>query len=70
MGVHLVRFPPPFPFPASRAGTKRPILTTSAALLALIAGHDRSRALVVVTIDLGEFSRANSLRCEDWLLPH
>ena len=33
----------------------------------LIAGHARSRGLVVVTGNLGEFSRVGGLRCEDWL---
>jgi tRNA(fMet)-specific endonuclease VapC len=33
----------------------------------LIAGHARSRGLVVVTANLGEFSRVEGLRCEDWL---
>ena len=33
----------------------------------LIAGHARSRGLVVVTGTLGEFSRVDGLRCEDWL---
>lgn len=33
----------------------------------LIAGHARSRGLVVVTDDLGEFSRVDGLRSEDWL---
>jgi tRNA(fMet)-specific endonuclease VapC len=32
----------------------------------LIAGHARSRGLVVVTGDLGEFTRVEGLRCEDW----
>ena len=32
----------------------------------MIAGHARSRGLVVVTGNLGEFSRVNGLRCEDW----
>ncbi len=32
----------------------------------LIAGHARSRGLVVVTGDLGEFMRVEGLRCEDW----
>lgn len=32
----------------------------------LIAGHARSRGLVVVTGNLGEFSRVEGLRCEDW----
>ena len=33
----------------------------------LIAGHARSRGLVVVTGNVGEFSRVDGLRCEDWL---
>ena len=33
----------------------------------LIAGHARSRGLVVVTGNLGEFQRVQGLRCEDWL---
>lgn len=33
----------------------------------LIAGHARSRGLVVVTGNLGEFQRVAGLRCEDWL---
>ncbi|UEM06958.1 type II toxin-antitoxin system VapC family toxin (plasmid) [Skermanella rosea] len=33
----------------------------------MIAGHARSRGLVVVTGNLGEFSRVDGLRCEDWL---
>lgn len=32
----------------------------------LIAGHARSRGLVVVTGNLGEFARVDGLRCEDW----
>ncbi len=35
----------------------------------LIAGHARSRGLMVITGNLGEFSRVNGLRCEDWLAP-
>lgn len=35
----------------------------------LIAGHARSRGLVVVTGNLGEFTRVEGLRCEDWLDP-
>ena len=31
-----------------------------------IAGHARSRGLVVVTSNLGEFMRVEGLRCEDW----
>ncbi|MBV9286253.1 MAG: PIN domain-containing protein, partial [Hyphomicrobiales bacterium] len=33
---------------------------------ALIAGHARSRGLVVVTGNRGEFDRVDGLRCEDW----
>lgn len=33
----------------------------------LIAGHARSRGLIVVTGNLAEFERAKGLRCEDWL---
>lgn len=33
----------------------------------LIAGHARSRGLVVVTGNLPEFSRIEGLRAEDWL---
>jgi tRNA(fMet)-specific endonuclease VapC len=32
----------------------------------LIAGHARSRGLIVVTGDLGEFTRVDGLRAEDW----
>ena len=32
----------------------------------LIAGHARSRGLVVVMGNLGEFNRVDGLRCEDW----
>lgn len=32
----------------------------------LIAGHARSRGLIVVTGNLREFSRVEGLRCEDW----
>lgn len=35
----------------------------------LIAGHARSRGLVVVTGNLGEFRRVDGLRSEDWLTP-
>lgn len=35
----------------------------------LIAGHARSRGLVVITGDLGEFRRVDGLRSEDWLAP-
>lgn len=33
----------------------------------MIAGHARSRGLVVVTGNLGEFGRVAGLRAEDWL---
>lgn len=36
----------------------------------LIAGHARSRGLVVVTGNLGEFRRVEGLRCEDWERPN
>lgn len=32
----------------------------------LIAGHARSRGLIVVTGNLTEFQRVDGLRCEDW----
>lgn len=32
-----------------------------------IAGHARSRGLIVVTSNLGEFRRVDGLRSEDWL---
>lgn len=32
----------------------------------LIAGHARSRGLIVVTGDLAEFQHVEGLRCEDW----
>jgi tRNA(fMet)-specific endonuclease VapC len=32
----------------------------------LIAGHARSRGLVIVTNNLGEFTRVDGLRCVDW----
>lgn len=34
----------------------------------MIAGHARSRGLVVVTGNLGEFNRVRGLLCEDWLV--
>jgi tRNA(fMet)-specific endonuclease VapC len=33
----------------------------------MIAGQARSRGLIVVTGNLGEFQRVSGLRCEDWL---
>lgn len=35
----------------------------------MIAGHARSRGLVVVTGNLGEFQRVSGLRAEDWFVP-
>ncbi len=35
----------------------------------MIAGHARSRGLIVVTGNLGEFRRVEGLRSEDWLAP-
>lgn len=35
----------------------------------MIAGHARSRGLIVVTGNLKEFQRVDGLRCEDWLDP-
>ncbi len=49
-----------------RAGLERQGLTIGGYDL-LIAGHARSRGLIVVTGNLGEFSRVEGLRCEDWL---
>lgn len=34
---------------------------------ALIAGHARSLNLTVITGNLGEFTRVEGLRCEDWV---
>ncbi len=33
----------------------------------LIAGHARSKGLIVVTNNLREFDRVDGLRCEDWV---
>jgi tRNA(fMet)-specific endonuclease VapC len=35
----------------------------------MIAGHARSRGLVVITGNLAEFTRVAGLRSEDWLAP-
>ena len=40
--------------------------TTIGSYDVLIAGHARSRGLVVVTGNLDEFRRVEGLRCEDW----
>ncbi len=34
----------------------------------LIAGHARSRGLIVITGNLGEFALVAGLRCEDWTI--
>jgi tRNA(fMet)-specific endonuclease VapC len=34
----------------------------------MVAGHARSRGLIVVTGNLGEFQRVQGVRCEDWLV--
>jgi tRNA(fMet)-specific endonuclease VapC len=33
----------------------------------MIAGHARSRGLIIVTGNLAEFQRVQGLRCEDWM---
>jgi tRNA(fMet)-specific endonuclease VapC len=35
----------------------------------MIAGHARSRGLIVITGNLDEFTRVAALRAEDWLAP-
>jgi tRNA(fMet)-specific endonuclease VapC len=35
----------------------------------MIAGHARSRGLIVITNNLHEFTRVPALRAEDWLAP-
>jgi tRNA(fMet)-specific endonuclease VapC len=35
----------------------------------MIAGHARSRGLIVITSNLDEFTRVAALRAEDWLAP-
>jgi tRNA(fMet)-specific endonuclease VapC len=35
----------------------------------MIAGHARSRGLIVITGNLDEFTRVEALRAEDWLAP-
>ncbi|KQT54047.1 MULTISPECIES: type II toxin-antitoxin system tRNA(fMet)-specific endonuclease VapC [unclassified Aureimonas] len=51
-----------------RAALQR-IGQTIGTLDTMIAGHARSRELVVVTNNLGEFRRVEGLRCEDWVAP-
>jgi tRNA(fMet)-specific endonuclease VapC len=56
---------------AAHAGDIRTALERSGQVIGaydlMIAGHARSRGLVVVTGNLGEFRRVEGLRCEDWL---
>lgn len=58
---------------ADHAGDIRTVLErqgrTIGAYDVLIAGHARSRGLMVITGNLGEFGRVEGLRCEDWLTP-
>lgn len=49
------------------AENRREVERFAARLDVLIAGHARSRDLVVVTGNLGEFSHVDGLRYEDWL---
>jgi tRNA(fMet)-specific endonuclease VapC len=57
---------------ADHAGEIRAVLERQGRMIGaydlLIAGHARSRGLVVVTGNLGEFGRVEGLRCEDWLV--
>ena len=56
---------------AAHAGDIRATLERAGKMIGgydvLIAGHARSKGLVVVTGNLGEFTRVDGLRCEDWL---
>lgn len=58
---------------AAHAGEIRAVLERQGMVIGpydlLIAGHARSRGLVVVTGNLGEFRRVEGLRSEDWLAP-
>lgn len=47
----------------ARAGTPTPIGPYDQ----MIAGHARSRGLIVVTNNLAEFSRVSGLRLENWV---
>lgn len=57
---------------AAHAGDIRATLERAGKMIGgydvLIAGHARSKGLVVVTGNLGEFTRVDGLRCEDWLV--
>ncbi|MEO7689278.1 MAG: type II toxin-antitoxin system VapC family toxin [Sphingomonas sp.] len=56
---------------AAHAGDIRATLERAGKMIGgydvLIAGHARSKGLVVVTGNLGEFTRVDGLRCENWL---
>lgn len=56
---------------AAHAGDIRATLERQGCMIGgydvLIAAHARSRGLIVVTGNLGEFTRIDGLRCEDWL---
>lgn len=56
---------------AAHAGDIRAVLERKGQAIGsydvLIAGHARSRGLIVVTGNLGEFCRVDGLMCEDWL---
>ncbi|MEO6214531.1 MAG: type II toxin-antitoxin system VapC family toxin [Sphingomonas sp.] len=55
---------------AAHAGDIRATLERTGKMIGgydvLIAGHARSKGLIVVTGNLGEFTRVDGLRCEDW----
>jgi len=57
---------------AAHAGDIRATLERAGKMIGgydvLIAGHARSKGLIVVTGNLGEFTRVDGLRCEDWLV--
>ena len=59
---------------AAHAGEIRAVLKRAGQMIGSydlqIAGHARSRGLVVITGNLGEFERVDGLRCEDWLTTH
>lgn len=56
---------------AAHAGDIRAVLEIAGQRIGpydgLIAGHARSRGLIVITGNLREFQRVPGLRCEDWL---
>lgn len=56
---------------ASHSGNIHAVLGQSGQIIGaydmLIAGHARSRGLIMVTNNLREFQRVDGLRCEDWL---